>query len=227
MLRALRFRLTLLYLAASLGLVALLGAGTYGLLTLYFQRSTDLALQYKMAAEFRLRGLSLLPELAAAEQTWMENNGQQNGSSPTLTPFPSGYGASEEEGESEHGYIQTPAGQSASGDEGDDRYDGSLAPVFVVPDVGSTPADGAPSVNDPAANSAALQTGSDLRTVCLDDGSRLRLLTYRIGSGSVLQVGRLLNDQDRLLSQYLTGLLLLGSAASLILALASWGLAGR
>ena len=61
-------RLSLLYLAASLGLVGLLGTATYGLIKLYFQHSTDLALQYKMAIEFRARGLSLPPALAAAGQ---------------------------------------------------------------------------------------------------------------------------------------------------------------
>jgi len=53
------------------------------------------------------------------------------------------------------------------------------------------------------------------------------LLTYNIGGGAILQVGRLLNDQDRLLSQYLFGLFVLGSIASLLMALASWVLAGR
>jgi len=40
-------------------------------------------------------------------------------------------------------------------------------------------------------------------------------------------VGRQLSDQDRVLDQYLTGLLILGSIASLMLAFVSWWLAGR
>ncbi len=40
-------------------------------------------------------------------------------------------------------------------------------------------------------------------------------------------MGRLLTDQDRLLSMYLGGLFVLGSASSLVMALASWVLAGR
>ena len=40
-------------------------------------------------------------------------------------------------------------------------------------------------------------------------------------------MGRLLADQDRLLSQYLTGLFALGGVASFLLALISWGVAGR
>jgi signal transduction histidine kinase len=217
MLRTLRLRLSLLYLLAALGLVALLGAGTYGLLTLYFRRSTDLALQYKMAVEFRTRGLALPSALSTAEQAWLAGNVPGSQAAPTFTP-PGFLHDPEEEGED----GTTTAG---SGSEGEDRYNGSLAPVFVLPTDGTTTA-GTPVVNSPAAASAALRYGSDLRTVSLEDGTRVRLLTYRIGSATVLQVARLLNDQDRLLSQYLTGLLILGSIASLLLALMSWGLAG-
>ena len=239
MLRALRLRLTVLYLLASLGLAALLGAGTYGLLSLYFQRSTDLALQYKMAMEFQARGLSLPSELAAAEQAWTQSNSPPAVSSPTATPrliptftpipAPALDGESDSEGETEglQGSPQPVASQVPSGSEEDDRYDGSLAPVFIVPAAGSASSSGAPAVTDPAAISQALQAGSDLRTIRLDNGARLRLLTYRINSQTALQAGRLLTDQDRLLSQYLTGLLILGSAASLVMALASWALAGR
>jgi signal transduction histidine kinase len=221
MFRGLRLRLSLLYLAASLGLVALIGAASYGLLTVYFQRSTDLALEYKMATEFQARGLSLPPALAAAEQAWT-----QGASRATSSPVAQHAGGNtEEDGEGEDLPATQAAGQTSG--EGEDRYDGSLAPVFVLPAAGSTPVNGVPLVNDPAAIAHARQAGSDLRTVRLDDGARLRLLTYRAGSGEVLQVGRLLGDQDRLLSQFLTGLLILGSAASLFLALASWALAGR
>jgi signal transduction histidine kinase len=231
MLRSLRFRLTVLYLLASLGLVVLLGAGTYGLLSLYFQRSTDLALQYKMATEFRVRGLSMPSELAAAEQAWTQGSHRPAVPTPSPTPTPilftSGEGDSEGETEGLQSPPQPVTGQVPSGSEEDDRYDGSLAPVFIVPAAGEVSSSGAPAVTDPAAISQALQAGSDMRTIRLDNGTRLRLLTYRISSQTVLQAGRLLTDQDRLLSQYLTGLLILGSAASLVMALASWALAGR
>ncbi len=106
MLRALRLRLTMLYLAASLGLVLLLGAGTYGLLSLYFLRSTDQALQYRMATVFQARGLTLPVELASALQTW-----GQTGSHPsaTFTPLASLPGLSDEENEGEQGSL--PAGE--------------------------------------------------------------------------------------------------------------------
>jgi signal transduction histidine kinase len=191
-------------------------------MTLYFQRSTDLALQYKMATEFQGRGLKLPTELASAEQSWNRDNDHQ---ASTSTPGTSYQDISDDEGEQEFSSIVP--NQVGVASEGDERYDGSLAPVFVLPEAGNPSVSGVPAVNDPGAISRALQTGSDLRTIRLDDGTRLRLLTYHIGNGNVLQVGRLLIDQDRLLSQYLTGLMLLGSAASLVLALASWGLAGR
>lgn len=220
MLRSLRVRLSLLYLAASFTLVVLLGAATYGLLTLYFQRATDLALQYKMATEFRARGLPLTAALTAAEQAWLQDTNRSV--KPSIGITPQGNGSDEEEGE---GAVLPGTGQT--GDEGDERYDGSLAPVFVLPDGGSLAISGQLIVADPAAINHARQAGSDLRTVKLSDDTHLRLLTYHIGGGAILQVGRLLNDQDRLLSQYLFGLFVLGSIASLLMALASWVLAGR
>ncbi len=220
MLRLLRIRLSLLYLAASFTLVVLLGAATYGLLTLYFQRATDLALQYKMATEFRARGLPLPSALITAEQTWMQDS---NGPISLRSAYTPQIGGSDDE--EEEGVFLPGAGQT--GDEDDERYDGSLAPVFVLPDGGSLAISGQLIVPDPAAINHARQTGSDLRTVKLSDDTNLRLLTYNIGGEAILQVGRLLNDQDRLLSQYLFGLFILGSIASLLMALASWVLAGR
>jgi signal transduction histidine kinase len=224
MLRKLRLRLTLVYLLASLGLVTVLGAGTYGLLAVYFQQSTDHALQYKMAIEFQALGISLPSELEGAEQAWSQKN---NHPAATFTPSGGNGLASEEESEGSQNASTPGINQFYPGGDDNDRYDGLLAPVFVVPAAGSTVNAGAPIVKDPQSISQALKAGSDLRTIQLDDGSRLRLLTYRIGSGGVLQVGRLLTDQDRLLSQYLAGLLILGSASSLFLALASWVIAGR
>jgi signal transduction histidine kinase len=217
MLRTLRLRLSLLYLAAALGLVVLMGAGTYSFLALYFQHSTDLALEYKMALEFRQRSLPLPASLSSAELAW-----QQDYPLKGLLPLLFRLGRDTDESEYPTG-AATPA---AYADESEGRYDGSLAPVFLLGEEG-TGLGGTPAVNDPAAISEALGTGSDLRTVVLSDGMRVRLLTFRLDNSSVLQVGRLLGDQDRLLSQYLTGLFILGSIASLFLALSSWWLAGR
>jgi signal transduction histidine kinase len=219
MLKGLRLRLSFLYLLASLSLVVLLGAATYGLLTLYFQRATDLALQYKMATEFRMRGLPLPGTLIAAEQSWAQ--GSNRPVNPSIVSTPQSNSSDEEE---EEGGI--PGAVKPVGEDGE-RYDSNLAPVFVLPEGGSISISGQRIVADPVAIAQAAKNGSDLRTVLIADGSRLRLLTYSLGGGAFLQAGRLLNDQDRLLSQYLAGLFFLGGIASLLLAFASWVLSGR
>ena len=73
----------------------------------------------------------------------------------------------------------------AEGGEGEERYDAELAPVFLVP----LDAEGklvlvsagapAPVAPDEDALRAAVDSGRDLRTVKLLDGSRYRLLTTR------------------------------------------------
>jgi signal transduction histidine kinase len=118
----------------------------------------------------------------------------------------------------------------------EDVFDGRLSSIFIVPV--STPVGTitgvqqavSPIVEDVDASSHALAFGYDLRTVQLSDETNVRLLTYRTnGSGipSVIQIGRLLDDQDRLLQLYLIGLLLLGFIASLMVSILSWYLSGR
>jgi signal transduction histidine kinase len=85
-------------------------------------------------------------------------------------------------------------------------------------------------VIDEQANANALSTGYDLRTTQLRDGSRARLLTYRtvIKEGpELLQVGRLLNEQDQILSSFLTGVIILAAISAVLLGLGSWWLSGR
>ena len=229
MLRTLRWKLTLLYLVSALGLVILLAAGSYAMLRYYFQQSTDLALQYKMAAEFRLLGLSLPPNLAKSERVWLENNPRlAPTSTPAATPIPAHTLATP---------VAPRPGSSGGEDssDGEGEVEGELSPIFVVPSVPSGNNTPSPpnvpvtKIIDAAASSAAAKNGADLRTITLDNGSRVRLLTYPTGMSSpaVLQVGRELSDQDRVLNQYLTGLFILGLIASLMLALVSWWLAGR
>ncbi len=222
MLRTLRWKLTLLYLVSALGLVILLGTGSYAMLRYYFQQSTDLALQYKMATEFRLLGLPLPQNLAKSEQVWLENN-------PHLASTPTAASISP---------LATPnpmsSGQGGSSD-GEGEVEGELSPIFVVPldssgkNIPSPQNAPVTKIIDVSASSAAMKNGADLRTITLNTGARVRLLTYKtsLNSPAVIQVGRQLSDQDRVLNQYLTGLLILGSIASLMLALVSWWLAGR
>lgn len=226
MFRGLRLRLTLLYLLAAFALIALVGGGTYRLLAYYFQATTDSALQHKMALEFRVLGASLPSELAAADEAWYAN---RNLFLP-LSPPPTSVAPSGGEGSQEHERAEK------SGESAEEAYNGELASIFVLP----LNADGQllfnpnsfapPLVADAEAVAAALARGSDWRTVRLKNGARVRLLTYHLDVSdgpAVLQVGRTLTDQDRLLNQLLVGLLGLGGIGAVLLGAASWWLAGR
>lgn len=211
MFRPLRLRLTLLYLLVALLLVAVTGGSTYVLLRSYFASTTDLALRYQMAQEFRRLGAPLPPELAAADSAWRG---------------------------------QSSASQANSDDHHDDKddddahptdtYDPELLAIFVVslsPTGAVLPGGPAIPVGAPDAQAiAATQAhGSDVRTVQLS-GEPMRLLTYRLPAGSatgLLQLGRPLGDQDRVLRRVLMGLFVLSGAGMLALGAGSWWLAGR
>jgi signal transduction histidine kinase len=227
MLKRLRIQLTLFYFIAALSLVLLLGGGSYLLLRHYLYSATDLAVQVKMALVLQQYGFSLPPELAQAEQNWLQNRGQ------ALQPPTRSATSSEKEEEEAEEHSAT---SSLNHYPGDEAYDEELAPVFVLPLNASSdlmPSSNlpqAPIAQDRAAATAALANGSDLRTVRLSDGSRARLLTYRVeipGGPTLIQVGRLLRDQDRVLSQYLFGLTILAAFGATFLGLGSWWLSGR
>jgi len=227
MLRGLRWQLTLLYLLAALALLALIGVGTYQLLSRYFETTTDLALQHKMAEQFRLLGAALPPELAEADRAWHASRGRPLPTTSISTDLRRNgeeHGGEEEDRRRRDDHLL------------EDAYDAELAAIFVLPldargqvlAVGGSPV--APLAPDAQAVATALQRGSDWRTVRLVDGTRLRLLTYALPGGTdpaVLQVGRALSDQDRLLHQLLIGLLGLGTASAVLMGLGSWWLAGR
>jgi signal transduction histidine kinase len=76
----------------------------------------------------------------------------------------------------------------------------------------------------------ALTSGSDLRTVPLSDGTRVRLLTYRIAGQpglDLIQLGKPIEDQMRILGQVLSGLIIIGGAVIILLGFGSWWQAGR
>jgi signal transduction histidine kinase len=223
MLKQLRWQLSALYVLAATSLVLLIGAGAYGMLSYYFKSSTDLALRYKVAQEYIKLGRPIPEDLQAADQAW------QKKTAPTqITYAPS----SQDEGEvdSEQG---TPSYSSEGGEE---TYDSELASIFILPidikgQLISTPNVYTLSFQpDSQAVEAAFGKGSDLRTVRLADGSLVRLFTYRVSNEdgiSMLQVGRSLTDQVRLLHQMLIGLLVIGSFIIFVVGVCSWWLAGR
>jgi signal transduction histidine kinase len=296
MLKSLRWRLTLTYLVAALGLVASIGFGTYVLIQHYFQQSTDLALQYKMAGQFRSFNIPLPTELARVEREWLAEHPREISilpATPTAIPLPTptpmptpviidrssgefdnrnqgnknGNGdesQTENEGQNEKESQSEKEGQNQNENENDggesltgiiirtgapppgvskedagieEQYDSDLAPIFVIPlDAQGKPVTGVDQVSlpiqeDTAASMRAMLVGYDWRTINLNDGTRARLLTYRLSDGSnapaILQMGRLLSDQDRFMGQFLTGLFAFGAVAALFLGLASWWLAGR
>jgi signal transduction histidine kinase len=244
MLKRLRFQLSFLYLMAAVGLVLLIGGGSYLLLRYYLQASTDLALEYKMAQQFHKYGLALPEELQRAERTWLENNAHlTHGGSvlATLLPSPTPRLAAEEEGEdgesSELGESGAPAQQSALEAEiAEEAFDGDLAAIFVSSlDVNGNIIPGsqvsaAPLFRDKEASLVALQQGSDRRTTLLSDDSQVRLLTYRVdvtGGPALLQVGRVLRDQQRVMDAFFTALWIFGGLSVVLLGAGSWWLSDR
>jgi signal transduction histidine kinase len=261
MLKALRWKLALLYFSSTVGIVVLLATGTYLMLHRFFIQQIDLALQYKMAGQFKLYGLSLPAELENAEKNWLEENPHptQNNDQitlyPVVTPTPQSISNTDrqpviitnsddsepgnDDGEENHSVIDEDEHQTEDEKEAyieDDDFDGRLASIFIVPiaTLQSAPVSAqkvtSPIDEDIEASDSALSLGYDLRTVHLPDGTRARLLTYRIigqNVPSVFQIGRLLDDQDRLLRQYLIGLLTLGVGVSLLTTVISWLLSGR
>ncbi|MBK7781323.1 MAG: histidine kinase [Ardenticatenia bacterium] len=256
MLSALRLRLTLLYLAIGLAFLLLVGAGSYGLLRGYYASSTDLALQHRLVGELRLLGMSVPPDLAAADRAWYASRGR---SAPLPTPTGAARPAGSEtedrddDGESESGEdgsgeasagraSTAPEVEEAHADESaaEEAFDGDLAIIFVRPlDAAGRPLAGATSdrplpssLASPAGVAAAKVLGSDRRTVRAADGSGVRLLTFRLASGSgadpvFLQLGRPLDDQERVLRRLLAVLLSLGSLSAVLLGGGGWWLAGR
>jgi signal transduction histidine kinase len=217
MLNRLRLQMTLLYILATTTLIGLMVFGAYWLLDRYFHETTDLALSYRMAQEFRARELPLPDALVRAEEHWYSHAGAQ----PTATVRSS----DDHDDEEEHHKERAPVYTSRS----------ELAPIMVLElDSAGRPVSaaqtGLPIAPDVTAIAAAAATGSDLRTVRTADGTPIRLLTRRLPEQDrrlFLQVGRAIDDQERTLQQLLFGMLALGAAASLIVGAASWYLAGR
>ena len=233
MLKALRWKLTLLYLFAALALVSIGGFGTYLLIDRYFQQTTDLALQYKMALQFRILDLPVPTELAASETLWLQNN--QHIVSPVR---PSElFAESDDDDESDHAESLEGVHDEAAESNTSESYvyNADIAAIFVVMLDENGNAVSIPGVPAPptAYSTTSLNNvatdGYDLRTVDMIGQGRVRLLSYSTGVNvpAVLQAGRLLNDQDRVLEQYLVYFGILGGFVSIFLVYFSWLIAGR
>lgn len=245
MLKRLRVQLTLLYILVALSLVVLTGFSSYSLLKYYFQSGTDLALQYKMATQFREYGLTPPPELIRAEQTWQANNPAPARKTTSIqsNSIPSQPGTEvEQEWDEEGSGAQPPSQppglpqQQSESVSDEESYDARLASIYVLPldangqFIQDTSVTRPPFSEDEEASRSAILNGHDLRSITLPNGTRVRLLTYNLSSpnGPVyLQLGRTLIDQDRVLKQFLFGLFILGAVSSVLLGMGSWYLSGR
>ena len=231
MLSRLRWQLTTMYFLIALGMVILLGGGAYFRLKLSLQASIDDALQVKMAQQFQQAGLPVPDELSRAEKLWLGNQSRSPTPAARITNSAAGVNAdATDEVEADSGVPS----DSERGDEADEPYENELSPVFTARlESGGQNASGAklaPVVTDLQAFEAAHTQGSDLRTTHLPDGRRVRLLTYSATTPTgpvILQTGRILEDQERILDRFLVSLLALGGICGLLLGAGSWLLSGR
>jgi signal transduction histidine kinase len=221
MLKHLRIRLTLLYLLAAILLVGIVGTSSYSLLYYYFMSANDAALRYKMATTFSSIGVQPPVELAESLRTWEGHQEKTETDENNAKTEPQ----SDET-------IQTVQPTLTNGI----NYEGELSSIFVFPldaagNLLLNPNPFIPPMQpDKQAVTTALKNGSDLRTITLDDGTPIRLLTYPLPPHSgfdVIQLGRPFNDQVRLLNQFLSGLIISGIIVILLLGVGSWWLAGK
>ncbi|MEX2162436.1 MAG: HAMP domain-containing sensor histidine kinase [Anaerolineales bacterium] len=229
MLRTLHWKLTLTFLGATLLLLLLVGGSAYTGLRSYLERRVDLDLNHSMTTQFQLFGFSLPPELAQSELEWREDQGA------AISSFVGGalpVGEEAEEGEEGEGEGATHEQHELL----ENAYASDLALIFVLP----LDRDGnllfnpnpytLPMQPDKAGSAAALETGNDLRSVNLPNGQRVRLLSYRTSPGgqpALLQVGRLLAEQDRVLGQLSASFGLIGALVLALAGVGSWWLAAR
>lgn len=118
----------------------------------------------------------------------------------------------------------------------DDMYYSETVSIFVlnldingqmIPSLNSA---SVPISPDHEAVLAAGLNGTDIRRASMSNGTPIRLLTYRVPDGyqaEYIQLGQPIDDQVRLLNQYLINLMGISVVLLLLLGLGSWWLAGR
>ena len=232
MFRFLRLRLTLLYLLGALLLVAAVGAAVYVLLQERYRTSIDLALEHRAALALHEVGEALPAALAQGELEWYAERG---GNPPAATPYET---EKEDAGENDNEEteasatpIVSPAGLWHAGEV---EFDAELSPISLTAvrtDGGTDSITGGKNIFfDPSAIDPAVLHGIDFRTAVDSSGQRIRLLSLRltgVPGYTALQVGRSLEDQDRILADLVKGLLEWGVVFALIMAAVSWWLSGR
>lgn len=193
----LRLRLTALYLGAAVALLAALGAGMYWLVAEYFRATTDAALEYRMAFEFRQLGAPIPPTLAAAAQGIAR---QSNTASARVAES------------SELAAIFVQPLDTA----GNVLFNPNTFVIPVPPDQTAV-REALQRGYDRRTLVLADQTRVRLLTYRLT----------RADGPALLQIGRALRGQDDVLRSLLLGLIALGFGSVALLGWGSWWLAGR
>ncbi|RMG64061.1 MAG: sensor histidine kinase [Chloroflexi bacterium] len=233
LLNRLRLRLTGVYLATALGLIILLAGLSIVLLRFHFQSAIDDALRNRLALEYLQLGAPLPAELERSYLEWARLRLPAPASSDDKKREP------EEEDEDEAKHGEEDAHERASNSV---SALPSGAPIEDLVSVFVLRLDGAGRVLVPSAMlppgfapnleaiAAAGRSGADWRTVQTPAGEPVRLLTYALRQEDqtiYLQAGRSLIGQDRVMRQFLIGLLAGGGALAGLAALVSWITAGR
>jgi signal transduction histidine kinase len=212
-----RLRLMLLYLGMGSLLVILIASLTYGLINHFLLSSVDGMLRQRMALLYQTNLAPLPADLSAA----LDPN--EKNISPSRSP------------ESQIDEADDHFEWNTSIDD-EHAYASDLAGVFILPldEKGvqlTNPNPFAPPIPaDIPASQSALEHGSDLRTVHAANGTSYRLLTYPVpngGSTVVIQMGKSLSEQQRLSSQLLLALVIIGAGGLAGLGFISWWLSDR
>jgi signal transduction histidine kinase len=232
--KGLRLSLTATYVAAALGLVLLMGLGTYGLLRYYFQSDNDDALRYQVVLEYESLGIELPQDLETAKSEWQSSHTDEQADS-ALPP-----GLARQAQDTETDDSTDDSEDSGVGPPWKAYPDSELAPLFVLhlDPRGVLLVDPSAEGESPtpiADGFEAAAAAPDIRTATLTDGREVRVATYHLPPAAVsasqpvayIQVGRLLSDQSRVLGQILLTVLLACGGAAIAVGLASWFLAGR
>jgi signal transduction histidine kinase len=228
LLNRLRIQLVLLYLVVGVVLALGISAGTYILVNYYFRTNNDAALRLKMGLEFATFQLPMPVDLY---QTLLQSNLVSQGQGSHLLINPD---------QDNNSNNQNPSNTPQPGENGSvsvDRIEVSeIADIVALPlTIQGTPITGMVVTNTwlPAnkeAVASAIINGYDYRTIKLDDGTPVRLLTYRVpitNEIGIIQVGRSLKNQQAMLNQLVNGILIIAAICLVFLALMSWFLAGR
>ncbi len=202
MVNTLRVKLTAGSVLKMLTLVALISGLLYALVIYAIGLNRDQALHEKMAIEFNVLGLQLPAELSLPNVT--SSTGQDWQIIDHIKEYVEPY----------------------------ESHDNDDATSFIAP----LDAQAQPLLNqsdnrgirpdtlslDGAAVQAASKNGSDLRTIFTENGTHMRLLTYRLPPGApraYMQVGKLLASEDRIKHRLL---LILFAGSVLFTVVAGW-----